>query len=183
MDIRTGNILISDPFMFDGVFKDTIIIVGDYSRDEGTVGFILNNPIDLRVDELIKDFPNDEHRLYLGGPVGQDSIHYIHTRGDLFDQATEISPGVFWGGNFDKLKVLIEKELISTNEIKFFVGYSGWSPGQLEGELKDHAWMVDKMDVNYLKRVPDRLMWKKCMKLKGQAFEIIANMDRKAILN
>ena len=132
---QTGSILIAEPFMVDPNFKRSVVAVCDYTEEEGTVGFVLNKPLGLQINELITDFPSFDADVYFGGPVQTDSIHYVHNVGDLLDNSTKVIDGVWWGGDFEKLKFLIRSDMVQPHNIRFFVGYSGWSPGQLEEEM------------------------------------------------
>ena len=113
-------------------------------NEEGSTGLILNKPLDTPIQEAIPDFPEFDGPLYLGGPVDNHSLFYIHTVGDLIQDSIEITDGLFWGGNYDTVKLLIEGRQLGPDEIKFFVGYSGWSPNQLEDELNRKSWVVSQ---------------------------------------
>jgi putative transcriptional regulator len=159
-EIDIGQILISEPFMEDPNFKQAVILICDYVLEHGTVGFMLNKPIDMKVDELIDDFPDFDDSVYLGGPVGHDTIHYVH-----------------------KLKFLIDTKVITSEDIKFFVGYSGWSPGQLSDELKMGSWVVDDMDNNYLINISSDDLWKSSLTNMSSSMAIIAEIPDKVNLN
>lgn len=182
-EIDIGQILISEPFMEDPNFKQAVILICDYVLEHGTVGFMLNKPIDMKVDELIDDFPDFDDSVYLGGPVGHDTIHYVHTRGDILDGSVEIRDGLYWGGDFDKLKFLIDTKVITSEHVKFFVGYSGWSPGQLSDELKMGSWVVDDMDNNYLINISSDDLWKSSLTNMSSSMAIIAEIPDKVNLN
>lgn len=178
-----GQILISEPFMQDPNFKQAVVLLCDYEPDHGTVGFILNKPLDVKVGDLIQDFPEFDEDVFMGGPVGHDTIHYVHTRGDVLDDSVPVRDGLWWGGNFEQLKSLIESEVVIASDIKFFVGYSGWSPGQLNDELKMGSWVVDTMDNNYLINIPSDKLWKSTMTNKGSHLAIIAEIPDSLNLN
>ena len=92
------------------------------------------------------------------------------------EDSVEVDRGVFWGGNYEKLKVLIQSKLILKKNIRFFVGYSGWSSGQLKEEMDYGSWVTADMDSNYLfKSLPDNL-WKQVMSNKGDTFGVISEM-------
>jgi putative transcriptional regulator len=130
----------------------------------------------MGINDLIADFPEFEATVFYGGPVQRDTIHYIHNVGDLLDDSSEVSPGIYWGGDFEKLKFLITSNLIEPNNIRFFVGYSGWTEGQLDIEMEVGSWVVNDMNSNYLfKNSPDSL-WKKVMQHKGDTYSVIAQM-------
>ncbi|MEL6392746.1 MAG: YqgE/AlgH family protein [Bacteroidota bacterium] len=168
--------------MLDPNFKRTALLLVEHN-DEGTVGFVLNRPVNMRVDELIQDFPEFGSSVFYGGPVQTDTVHYLHRAGDLLEESFEVVPGIYWGGNFDKLKFLIERELITAMDIRFFVGYSGWSAGQLKTELGHGSWVPASMDVNYLFKSDPKSLWSQVMNNKGNLYSVISDMPDDASYN
>lgn len=182
-EVHTGSLLIAEPFMEDSNFRRSVILVTDHTDEEGTVGFILNKPLTVSVNELVEDFPDMESFAYFGGPVSTHTIHYIHNVGNLLDGSSEIAPGIFWGGEFDKLKFLVNHEMIRGENIRFFVGYSGWSPGQLAEELDANTWITAPAHANYIfKSKPSRL-WHQVMHHKGDVFSVLAQLPEQQSLN
>ena len=180
--LRVGSILLAEPFLLDPNFKRSTVLLCEHSSD-GSVGFIMNKPLNMRVDELIEDFPEFDSEVLFGGPVQTDTIHYIHNVGNLLEDSVSIADGVFWGGDFEKLKFLISSELIKPNNIRFFVGYSGWSEGQLMDEMDLGSWITAPMFANYLfKSTPDDL-WQLIMENKGDLYSVIAQMPDGMSLN
>ena len=182
MKIQSGSLLLAEPFMLDPNFKRSVILICE-NTPEGTNGFIINRTIDLKIHELIPDFPESQSQVYFGGPVSTDSLHFIHNVGDLIDQSLEICPGVYWGGDFEKLKFLMKTEVVKDHNVKFFVGYSGWSEGQLSEELKEGSWIVDFMDTNYLFKMKAYNLWPSILHNKGNTFTVIARMPESTSLN
>jgi putative transcriptional regulator len=175
-DVKIGQILVAEPFMWDSNFKRAVVLLCDHSEEEGSVGFILNKPLEMRIDELIADFPEFEGEVFFGGPVQTDTIHYIHCVGDLLEESTKIAPGVYWGGDFEKLKVLIRSQLIQPKDIRFFVGYSGWSEGQLQDELAVGSWVISEMHPNYLFNSDPDQLWSQVLTHMGNTYTVIAQM-------
>ncbi len=180
--IKQGIILLADPFMLDNNFKRSTILVVEHNA-EGSLGFIMNRRITLRVDELVQEFPEFDAPVYFGGPVATDTVHYLHRKGDLLEDSDEISKGVYWGGNYDKLKFLISQQLITPPDIRFFVGYSGWSEHQLQEELAGGSWVTAGMDPNYLFNADPDSLWAKVMNNKGSTFSVIAGMSDEIRVN
>lgn len=174
-EIKSGNVLLAEPFMLDPNFKRSAVLLCEHNA-EGSLGFIMNKPLNMRVDELIADFPEFDSGVMFGGPVQTDTIHYIHNTGDLLEESVKITDGVFWGGDFEKLKFLITSQLIKPQNIRFFVGYSGWSEGQLIDEMNIGSWVVADMDANYLFRSKAKNLWKQVMYNKGNTYTVIAQM-------
>ncbi|MEL7160336.1 MAG: YqgE/AlgH family protein [Bacteroidota bacterium] len=180
--IKAGTILLAEPFMMDSNFKRSAVLLVDHGKD-GSIGFILNREVEMKVDELVDDFPEFDAPVYFGGPVGTDTIHYLHCKGDLLEGSDEVSHGVYWGGDYEKLKFLIRQELIQPRDIRFFVGYSGWSENQLNEELTQGNWVTAPMFANYLFKSQASTLWKQVMDNKGNAFSVIADMADEPSLN
>lgn len=181
-NISKGKILIAEPFMVDPNFKRSVVLMCEH-EEEGSLGFILNKSLDMKINELIADFPQFDAVVYYGGPVQTDTIHYIHNVGEVLDESLKVMTGVYWGGDFEKLKSLINSKLIQPQNIRFFVGYSGWSHGQLRDEMKLGSWVTDNMDANYLFKIKPQLLWQKVLQNKGNAFSVIAQMPDSASWN
>ena len=141
-----GKILISEPFNQDFYFKRSIILLADYHKD-GAMGFVLNNPRKQKITDVLNDFPSFDSNIYIGGPVQENQLFFIHTLGDqLLPDSIHITENIYFGGSYLKIKELIREGLVKNNQIKFFIGYSGWSANQLENELKNNYWLVENID-------------------------------------
>lgn len=173
--IQRGKILLAEPFMADPNFKRTAVLICEHDQ-EGSVGFILNKPLEVRIDELIEDFPEFDTEVCLGGPVQTDIVHYVHNVGDLLEGSIKVTEGVYWGGDFEKLKFLAAQKIIQPHNIRFFVGYSGWSEGQLDDEMQIGSWVIADMDINYLFNTEPNKLWQKVMYNKGNTYTVIAQM-------
>lgn len=176
LDIKNGLLLLADPFMDDHHFRRAVIMICDHHAD-GTLGFILNKPIGMTVMSLLPDFPEFQSEVHYGGPVQTDTLHFLHNKGDLLDDSAEIVPGVFWGGNFDQLKTFIGKGLIQPSDIRFFIGYSGWTPGQLREELDAASWLMAEGEANYVfYKIPHHTLWQQVLENQGGTYSVIAQM-------
>lgn len=180
--LTKGKILIAEPFMIDPNFKRSVVLMCEHA-EEGSLGFILNKSLGMKINELIADFPQFNATVYYGGPVQTDTIHYIHNAGELIDDSMKVMNGIYWGGNFEKLKSLITAQLLMPQDIRFFVGYSGWSHGQLKDEMTLGSWLTDIMDSNYLFKIKPQILWQKVLQNKGNAYSVIAQMPDSATWN
>ncbi|MCK9638606.1 MAG: YqgE/AlgH family protein [Prolixibacteraceae bacterium] len=138
---RQGRVLIAEPFLPGDYFSRSTVLLVQCS-EEGDVGFILNKPTDLLVKDLFKGFPDFDANAFLGGPVSNDKLFFLHTLGDKIPDSLQVSGDLFWSGNFDHLTSLISAGLVEEEEVRFFLGYAGWSAGQLAAEIADHSWVV-----------------------------------------
>ena len=169
--------------MLDPNFKRSVILLTEHAADAGSLGFILNKPIALKINELIEDFPEIESPVYFGGPVAQETLHYLHDVGDILDDSIKVAQNVYWSGDFEKLKFLISSKLVLPKNIRFFLGYSGWSPGQLNDEMEYGSWVVTHMDANYAFKTKHHEMWRQVMKNQGGNFSVIADMPDHQYMN
>lgn len=172
-----GRLLISEPYLPDPNFERTIILLCEHN-DEGTVGFVLNKPSLSKLSELIndlKDLKHLENTVCIGGPVQQDTLHYLH-RCPNIDGAIEVGEKIFWGGEFEQLIEKITNQQLRATDIKFFLGYSGWSPGQLDDEIKLKSWIVSRLVSDELIfETPVEEMWRVTLKKMGGRFSMYSN--------
>lgn len=128
---KKGNLLIAEPAIIGDVsFNRSIVLLADHSH-EGSIGFILNKPLEYNINDLIPEV-EATYKVYNGGPVEQDNLYFIHKVPDLISNSIEISLGIYWGGDFTKVAELIKDQTIKETDIKFFLGYSGWEANQLD---------------------------------------------------
>lgn len=170
-----GDLLISEPYLPDPNFERTVILICEHDEN-GTFGFVLNKLTDYSFDEVMELAENFDEKVFLGGPVQQDTLHFIHRSPELFEQKKEIIDGIYWGGEFDKLLSLINTKQINKKDFKFFLGYSGWSEGQLNEELKAKSWIVYKKTTaaKVLDMSPEDL-WRQALSEMGGKFKMFAN--------
>lgn len=180
--VKRGNVLLAEPFMLDSNFKRSAVLLCEHDT-QGSLGFIMNKPLSMSINELIADFPEFDAEVYFGGPVATDTIHYIHNIGNLLEDSLKVATGVYWGGDFDKLKFLINTNLAKPENIRFFVGYSGWSSGQLNEEMQYGSWVVANMDANYLFKTEPQELWQKIMSHESDTLAVIAQMPEGSSLN
>jgi putative transcriptional regulator len=186
---QKGRILISEPFLNDPNFKRTIILLTEHNED-GSVGFILNKPTDLKLNDAIEDFPEFDAPIYFGGPVQLNTLQFVHRAGELvhrtgelIEGSIEISPGLFWGGSFDMLRDLIEAKAVQPEDFRFFIGYSGWGEGQLKEEMGINSWIVADAKIDEIfADEPDRL-WRDILKGMGKKFAILASFPENPSVN
>ena len=177
-----GKLLISEPFLHDPYFKRSVVLLTEHNED-GTVGFILNKPVDVKLNDAIDEFPNFDTQLFLGGPVKRDSLYYIHTLGDIISDSIEILDGIYWGGNFETLKIMIERKEIKSSELRFFIGYSGWEFDQLNNELKKDSWIVAPAKSDHIMDIGPKDLWSNILRGLGNNYAMLANFPEHPSLN
>lgn len=169
-----GRILVSEPYLNDPNFERTIILLCEHN-EEGSFGFVLNKPSIAKVSDVMDNEVNLESTVFVGGPVQQDTLHFVHRCADLQD-AVEIGEGIYWGGNFESLRLMLQTNQINPADLKFFLGYSGWSEGQLEEELKADSWIVsNQLNDELVFETDAEIMWQKALKDMGGRFSVYSN--------
>lgn len=177
-----GKLLISEPFLPDPNFERTIILLCE-NNAEGSFGFVLNKPSLANVSDVMDDIKNFNTPAMVGGPVQQDTLHYLHRYRGI-DDAVEILDGVYWGGSFERILFLLETKQLPHKDIRFFLGYSGWSPSQLEEELEQDSWIVsDQASEELIFDTDPEFMWKKTLKIMGGRFSVYSNYPKDPRLN
>ncbi len=170
-----GNLLIAEPSIIGDIsFNRAVILLADHNP-LGSVGFILNKPLNYNLKDLIEgtesDFP-----VYNGGPVEQDNLYFIHKSPELIPNSVEISHGIFWGGDFSIVLNLINRGEISNEDIRFFLGYSGWDEQQLDHELASNAWLIsENIYHNQIISKPCNSFWREKMLELGGDYSIWSN--------
>ena len=149
VDPTKGRILIAEPFLPGSYFNRAIVLLVAHS-EKGAVGFILNKKIEYPVNEVLGDFPDFEAEVYIGGPVSTDTIYFIHSLGDLIPGSIHVKDNMYWGGDFEEVKKLVRDGLILPDQIRFFLGYSGWDNGQLEEEINENSWLVSEIEEEFV---------------------------------
>jgi len=139
----SGSILLSHPSLKDPSFHKSVVFLSAHSEESGTIGVILNRPLNRTLDELDDQFKNNPYGsipVFEGGPVETDKI--IVAAWEWSKQPSSFK--LYFGIDLDKVKSLLENS--EDVKVACFLGHSGWSPGQLENELDETAWLVSSLD-------------------------------------
>ncbi|MEM1000789.1 MAG: YqgE/AlgH family protein [Bacteroidota bacterium] len=177
-----GTYLLAEPFLADTNFRRTVVLLTEHN-DQGTVGYVLNRPSELKLHEAIPDFPDFAAVLYEGGPVERRTLHYIHRIEELGEDENEIAPGVYWGGDYERLKLMIMSGHVDPDDIRFFHGYSGWGPDQLDGEMETNSWIVAPSRPTFTFAQDTDDLWANILKAMGGKYRLMANYPPHPSLN
>lgn len=137
---KVGRVLISSPSLIDMYFRKSLVLITEQAEDS-TVGYILNKYSGVTLDSIVTDFKVPNIEVFIGGPVGQDMLNFIHSNPKI-DDCLKICDGIYWGGDFEHIEKLMIAGELKADQIKFFVGYCGWVPDQLKEELTSRTWIV-----------------------------------------
>lgn len=173
IDAVPGILLISDPFLKDPNFMRTVIFLCEH-RQEGSFGFVLNKQLDHQLGDLIKNAEGIRFPVYEGGPVQKDSLHFLHQVPD-FVGGIEVTDGIYWGGDFEEVLSLLRNNQLGKNDIRFFLGYSGWGEEQLAGELEEKSWIIREASRKLVFNMETQLIWKAALADLGGEYRQMIN--------
>jgi putative transcriptional regulator len=170
-----GDLLISEPFLQDENFVRSVVLLCDH-QPEGSFGFVINKPSILKLKELIQELDFIDKEVFVGGPVEQNTLHYIYFAESPIEGSVPVGENLWWGGDFDTLIHEIKTEKIDLDMIRFFIGYSGWDEGQLEAELIENTWIICKQKIDRKSfGYTSEELWKNLLKNMGGEFRVLAN--------
>lgn len=166
-----GKLLVAEPFMVEYPFSRSIVLLISHSG-EGSMGIILNMPILHVLNSAVPELKDlDPIPLYKGGPLGEDILFFIHSYGDL-PQALPIKNGLYLNGDFEFVKQKLLEGKMSPDDFKFFLGYSGWGPNQLEMELNVDTWVVTEEPSEYVLNQNTETLWSDVLSNMGAKYKV-----------
>jgi putative transcriptional regulator len=181
---QPGSLLLSEPFLQDENFRRAVVLLCEHEEGSGSIGFVMNKPSILNLGDLVNGLDFLDAEVFVGGPVEQNTLHFIYFGVQLMEESKHLGDGVWWGGGFTTLVQLLNSGKLNLSQVRFFLGYSGWSPGQLEEELSEKTWIVySESFVQELFENTAEQLWRSLMKRLGGEFEIQSNYPTDPRLN
>lgn len=179
-----GSVLISEPFLQDAYFQRSVVLLVEHT-DKGSMGFVLNKKTDLVVNAFfpeLEEFP--EIPIYLGGPVSANRLFFIHSLGDLIiPDSVKIKDHLYFDGDFEALKRYIQNGHSIDGKVKFFLGYSGWTEGQLGNEVDRNSWVVSHAAKENVLLADGEVFWKNSLAQLGSNYEAWTKYPKDPYLN
>ncbi|WP_324679023.1 YqgE/AlgH family protein [Hymenobacter sp. GOD-10R] len=177
--MKSGSLLISQPFLGDPNFERTVILLCQHSEEEGSFGLVLNRQTNLQLGDVLElpygdASPAAHLPLGLGGPVQPDTLHYLHRRADITD-AVAIGQDVYWGGDFQVLLGLLLSGELAADDVRLYVGYSGWTAGQLTDEVGENVWIVHPNAAGKVFTLDNDAFWQSILREKGGRYRVLSN--------
>lgn len=183
-DPECGSQLIAEPLLDDGCFGRATVCIIDHSAENGTMGLVTNRLSQYKLHDIIDGIETrEEIPVYVGGPVHHDRLYYLHTFGKDIAESVEVVPGLYVGGDFERVKELIAMGAVVEGNMRFFVGYSGWEKGQLRGELDRHEWAVGKVSCHDVLNLNENEAWREAVRQLGDRYRVWLNLPSEVSLN
>lgn len=169
-----GDLLLSEPFLMDSNFSRVVILLCEHNHD-GSFGLILNNTLELEINTVVTDFPEAKIPVGFGGPVDRNQLFYMHRNNEI-PGSVEIGKNLFLGGEYPEIKKRITNDQMTHENLRFFIGYTGWSKGQLQQEIDELSWIVLKMPekLNVFEAF-DEDLWRELLATMGGKYKLMAD--------
>lgn len=182
ISLSTGVLLVSPPMQWDVNFRRSVVLLCEHS-DSGSFGLILNRSLTVSMDQLFDDLTGFREEIGWGGPVQPETLHFIHRGQDLVPESIPIRDTILWGGDFDVVRTCITAGTMEADDIRFFLGYAGWSPGQLQHEVEAGGWIIAPSTEDFVFDVAEDDLWRQVLLSMGGAYAILANAPDHPSLN
>lgn len=177
-----GQLLLDGGKLRGSFFSRTVVLICQHDA-EGAFGLVLNRPSENKVGEMIvADLPDSlkEHTLYLGGPVQPAALSYLHS--DAYLPEANVLTNLNLGHSLDSLSE-IGDSFSPTQKLRVFAGYAGWSPGQLDDEMKREAWVAHPASVDLVFNADPTKLWQSILRQKGWQYRLLAEAPEDLSVN
>jgi putative transcriptional regulator len=180
MELRTapGSLLAAAPDLLDPNFMHGVVLMCQHT-DDGAYGLIVNRPAGVTVDALLPDHPvlgGELFPVFTGGPVGLDTLQFVHRVGDAIPGGLPLGDGLWLGGDLDALaNVIAEDAAEARRRVRLIVGYSGWGAGQLDSELATGSWLPAALAIDLVFADDGQGAWRGAVRSIGRAADGLAD--------
>ena len=177
-----GQLLLDSGQLRGSFFQRTVVLICQHDA-EGAFGLVLNRAAGTNAgDMIVADLPDTLKTcpLYLGGPVQPAALSFLRT--DSFIPDANVLPNLNLSHSLDNL-LEIGESFSATQKVKMFAGYAGWSPGQLEDELKRDAWLTHPASLDLVFDTKPEELWQKILREKGWKYRLLSQMPEDLSLN
>ncbi len=169
----TGRLLVAEPFLNEPYFQRAVILIVHHDQQE-SMGLVLNHPSELNTNEVLDACPISL-RIYHGGPVEANQLFFLHNFSDI-KGAQQITPHIFFGGDWLELMKRVNQAKHPERCVRFFSGYAGWGPEQLNDEISEHAWVcISNFDDQSLLTLPSDTLWHNSLVSQGPKLATFAH--------
>lgn len=181
IELCKGKLLISEPLLQDDNFHKSVIFLCHHSPKE-SLGFILNKQASQLLNFYLNDAMSLDFPVFIGGPVDQEMLHFIHSVPEIAG-GEKITEDIYWSGDLEQIVEGIKMGKVTTDNCKFFIGYSGWGIRQLEAEIEMNAWLVAHSNTVLVFNTPVKMVWNDAVKSLGKQYSPLLFMPENPALN
>ncbi len=179
-DSLRGKLLVASPALTDPNFARSVVLMTEHSP-EGAMGIVLNRPADARARELLPglgSIANDDP-LFIGGPVQPEAVVLLAE----FSKPEAAAWIVVADVGLASAEMDVDELAPAVRRGRFYAGYSGWGPGQLEAEMDEEAWIVEPPIPQELFPDDPDALWSGVLERKGGSYTLVSRMPDDPSLN
>ena len=180
--LQAGKLLVATPLTGDIFFDRSVILLIEHNEG-GSFGIILNKNLPITLKDLFPDTHNEHIPIFWGGPVDANVLFFLHSYGNLLKDSIHIDGNIYYGASVPDLLDSIKKELLDESLIRFYLGYSGWTGGQLEDEINRKLWVVADCDEKNLFAINNKSYWNTVVENLGSDFSSWLNIPEEPCWN
>ncbi len=176
-DYGRGSFLIANPVLPDPNFSRTVVLLCNHD-EQGSFGLVVNRQAELDATEILEsiNFPGStDYSLYVGGPVSPSQMFYLYRSNRAILGADLVCDDIYVGMRLDMLSEVVESVEDPQRDIRFYVGYSGWGAGQLEGEMERKSWLTCGAKSEFVFHEDESRIWAGAVKSLGEEYEYLVN--------
>lgn len=191
IEIAAGSHLIAGPDLLDPNFRRTVVLVCEHT-ESGSLGLVINRPTAIGLDRLVPALslpevatPGGMATVYCGGPVESNRLMIVRfgAATDPGEDVQEVCPGVHLVADISATLERLRESHDDLARYRFFLGYSGWGKGQLEGEMREGAWLLRDADPGRLFEAEGEDVWRRALEKLGGIYTLYAQMPHDPSMN
>ena len=170
-----GSLLIANPVLPDPNFSRTVILLCNHD-EQGSFGLVINRATQLKALDLFSSIDllkSYDEKIYFGGPVSQSIVFFLCRSPLGVGELDEVCPGVYLGSSLEALESLYSDIENPEQNIRFYLGYSGWSGGQLAGEMEQNSWLIQRADERFIFQDSENLIWSEAINSLGEKYNYL----------
>ncbi len=188
-DPKAGRLLVATPLLGDPSFKRTVVLIVEHEEPQGTLGVVLNRPTEVGVGRVLEqwtELATEPSVVFRGGPVAPNSalaLALIPGQGEPVGwRALDGAPALARLGLLD---LDMPPGLLATaiTGLRVYVGYAGWSPGQLEAEIAEGAWYVIEAEPGDVFAADPDALWRQVLRRQDGDLAFVATYPDDPTLN
>ena len=170
-----GYFLIANPVLPDPNFSRTVVLLCNHD-DQGSFGLVINRMAPLNAKEIFEEMgmrKSSSDRIFIGGPVSPSQVFYLCRSKTLLPELEHICDDVYLGMSWELLDNLMIRVEEPEKNIRFYLGYSGWGEGQLEGEMTRLSWLTCQAQSEFVFQENEDGIWANAVKSMGKDYEYL----------
>ncbi len=174
-EFAKGSLLIANPVLPDPNFSRTVVLLCDHS-DQGSFGLVINRSTELKATDLFSGIDilrSYNEKVYVGGPVSQSMVFYLYRSSRDVVDLDKVCSGVYLGSNLDVLESLYLDIENPEENIRFYLGYSGWSSGQLDREMEQNSWLIQSANEQFIFLDSEKMIWPNAVNSLGDKYQYL----------